>query len=1430
MDITTIDEKYTWKVLGSHFSKYGLVHHQIDSFDDYINRGIQGVIDEDPDIVVIPKKGQKHVTHFGAIYVGAPSIIEEDRVVKNILPSEARDRDLTYESPIYCDISETTYEDDVVIEEIVNLRVLIGRTPVMVKTDLCNLSKLSKEDQIKSGECEFDQGGYFIIKGNERVLVAQIRGNHNQVIVLKQKPGEKYSYIADIRSMSEETGHSVKVSAMFGIDDRTLTFSLPYIGKDIHVGIVFKALGFLKDEEIANLIGMDSDKALKYIRFIIRDSFFIKTQEQALKYIGQYSVHIIPKEKKISYATQVVETELFPHLGVSATVLEKGIFLGFLLRKLISTKLGMRAQDDRDNYASKRTESSGILCTELYRTLFKRFISTIKLQLEKKKTRLDALSIITKTNCISQGLRVAFSTGNWGVQKNAYIRTGVSQVMSRMTYGSTLSHCRRLIIPIGKEGKNSKIRQIHSSQIGMICPAECFDPNTPIRMWAGCCKLAKYIEVGDILIDDSGNPTRVRSTCYGDKRMYEIRQNDGITYTVTDNHILTLKIRRHGKVSYVKNKNKYEVKKFDKILCYYTRKYFKTELKAIEYSKTLDDDILDITIRNYLILDENIKKQLYGFKCSGVNWPRKDVDIDPYIMGKWLVGNMEDIPDAFKTVLRKYDFYSIPVDFIINDRDTRLKLLAGFIDSIGTISSREIAIGFPKPMQAIEEKMLRYISILAGSLGFLCKQSLNDDLIITGNLCDIPSVLQCDRPDNTFLQTPIQVIEKNIGPFVGWQLEGNGRFLLGDFTVVHNTPEGQTAGIVMNFALLTRITRKIPTVLLKEVVEKSKYIISANALKLSSIKSSTYVLVNGILLGMTEDPDSLVGEMRILRKARRIDKEVSITYDPVDEEVRIFCDAGRLIRPFFSIDKTTNSLVIKNTDNPEWANLVKDGQIEYLDSSEIESYVIAMVPDDLKKWHNDYCEIHPSMMLGVMASIIPFPDHCPSPRNCISEGSYISCANGWRIPIEKMTTLPKLLTYDTKDKGLTSATPTAFIDNNTRECVEIIVEDGSKLKCTPDHRLLVQKDDGTTEWVKASDTMGRYLVSSPVAYPKIISVSANDKDWTLKLYDGSSLSIDKAIPFARLLGYILTNGSSTVYLGHELDVASFAEDIELFCEKSNITKQNNTYAVNIPAKLCSMITKLPGVQLDKPTSLPEFIFIAPAVVKQAFLCGLFGGDGTVNDIQGIGFCQIEYTDSSVKYMKDIKQLLIDCMIPSDSIHIGGGKFGMILDISRSGYDNIGFAYCVNKQIRHGAIEMLHRSRQDSTDQKGIEWMKRVGIFELVKDGNQVKNVLPTVRLRVLEIKNIGKKHVYDFTVPPYSSFVAENIVVHNCYVSSMAKQALGIYALSYQRRTDTIVHVMSSLQKPLVSTRVSRFMNFSEMPSGVNAIVAILSYTGLTSC
>jgi len=133
-----------------------------------------------------------------------------------------------------------------------------------------------------------------------------------------------------------------------------------------------------------------------------------------------------------------------------------------------------------------------------------------------------------------------------------------------------------------------------------------------------------------------------------------------------------------------------------------------------------------------------------------------------------------------------------------------------------------------------------------------------------------------------------------------------------------------------------------------------------------------------------------------------IEKEVSIVHEIRDKEVRIYTDGGRICRPLFIVDEKEQKLKIKkhhiyekNQDDEyvekdyKWDYLLRDGLIELIDTEEEETCMIAMKssifrPDyDKQRESSTYthCEIHPSMILGVCASIIPFPDHNQSPRN-----------------------------------------------------------------------------------------------------------------------------------------------------------------------------------------------------------------------------------------------------------------------------------------------------------------------------------------------------------------------------------------------------------------------------------------------------------------
>jgi DNA-directed RNA polymerase II subunit RPB2 len=431
----------------------------------------------EPDIIVSIAKGKKYIFSFGQTFIPKACNIQ-DRENVDIFPRQAREKNLDYSTVVYVDITETWKEDDEVTSVRFFPKVPICRIPVMTGSSVCTLSSLTEKEKVREGECFRDPGGYFIIRGIERVLIAQVRNAYNEILTTSYKKSNdtKFIFSSRVRSMSEQTGHSVLVQAKMGSDDRNIVFSLPYISQGIPVGIVFKALGFTEESEIIDLIGLKQDKTLEYVQYILRDSYHVETKEDALCYMRNFIVYsanskdATTKEKQIKYVEQILDSEIFPHMGIDSTPLQKALFLGHMVNRLITTYTGLRNEDSKDNCGNKRFETSGILLSELFRTLFKRYIKTLHEQFSKRQD--DLIAQIQKNSVLTTGLKTSMTSSSWGVPKNTYVRTGVSQVLSRLSYQAFLSHLRRIGIYVGESDTNTKLRQIHQSQYGAICPTE----------------------------------------------------------------------------------------------------------------------------------------------------------------------------------------------------------------------------------------------------------------------------------------------------------------------------------------------------------------------------------------------------------------------------------------------------------------------------------------------------------------------------------------------------------------------------------------------------------------------------------------------------------------------------------------------------------------------------------------------------------------------------------------------------------------------------------------------------------------------------------------------------------------------------------------------------------------------------------------------
>ena len=170
-----------------------------------------------------------------------------------------------------------------------------------------------------------------------------------------------------------------------------------------------------------------------------------------------------------------------------------------MIYRLGNCALGRAYGDDRDHYGKKRLDMSGVLLTGIFRQLYRNFLKKAEMNLKEKmkgnKSGRFNLEEIFDTSIITQGMRYALATGNWGKNRiGAVLKTGVAQVLQRLTFMSSLSHLRRLNTPLEKTGKITKPRQLHNTHWGMLCPAE-----TPEGQACGLVKnlsLMAFVSVG----------------------------------------------------------------------------------------------------------------------------------------------------------------------------------------------------------------------------------------------------------------------------------------------------------------------------------------------------------------------------------------------------------------------------------------------------------------------------------------------------------------------------------------------------------------------------------------------------------------------------------------------------------------------------------------------------------------------------------------------------------------------------------------------------------------------------------------------------------------------------------------------------------------------------------------------------------------------
>ncbi len=448
-----------WAIIQDILSREGIARQHLTSFDEFLTTGLQQIINE-IDHIDIENAEYPYRIKLGRIQFKQPRMMELDGSVTHITPAEARLRNVSYVAPLMMEAS--VIEDGRTLET----RFLhIGDIPVMVKSDGCILRSFTNQKLIDHAEDPEDPGGYFIINGSERVIVGLEDLSYNKIIVDADKIGGKKVFKAKV--YSSIVGYRAKLELVLK-EDGLIVARIPGSPVDIPIITLVRALGLESDKEIASAISLNDE-----IQNELEGSFEkteIATPKDAIEYISKRIAPGMLEEFQIKRAETLLDWGLLPHLGKQPENRKEKIqFLGEAACKLLELKLGWIQPDDKDHYGNKVVKFAGQMLADLFRTAFRNLVRDMKYQLERsgQKRGINAVSAAIRPGIISDKLNNAIATGNWGRG-----RVGVTQLLDRTNYLSTLSHLRRVQSPLSRTQPNFEARDLHSTHFGRICPSE----------------------------------------------------------------------------------------------------------------------------------------------------------------------------------------------------------------------------------------------------------------------------------------------------------------------------------------------------------------------------------------------------------------------------------------------------------------------------------------------------------------------------------------------------------------------------------------------------------------------------------------------------------------------------------------------------------------------------------------------------------------------------------------------------------------------------------------------------------------------------------------------------------------------------------------------------------------------------------------------
>jgi len=436
-------------VVKKYLEEHSLVESNIISFNNFIEKRMQEIVNEIAGTIT----NEDFEITLGKIEIGKPKVIEADGSSSLITPHEAKLRNLTYAAPVTLEL--TVKKDDQVDSEVVE----IGKIPIMVRSKACNTAEMGKEQLIETYHDHLDPGGYFIIKGNERVMVMAEDLAENQPFIEDNAKGELV-----LKLFSSKGTYRIPVlisENKEGLID--VSFSK---FKDVPAVIILKALGMTKEADIAKYIVKETDSVIVNLYEFAN----IASKEDAMMYISEKTNLQGTKKEILDRVKQRIDSYLFPHIGQKKEDrIKKAVTLCKLIKQFLIAKENPKIRTDKDHYANKRVRLSGDLLATLFRVNLGILIRDIQYSLQKsaKRKKFFSIKIIAKSTFFSHRIESAIATGSWTGE-----RSGITQNMDKTNYLATISQLQRVSSMLPSNQENFAARTLHPTHYGRFCPIE----------------------------------------------------------------------------------------------------------------------------------------------------------------------------------------------------------------------------------------------------------------------------------------------------------------------------------------------------------------------------------------------------------------------------------------------------------------------------------------------------------------------------------------------------------------------------------------------------------------------------------------------------------------------------------------------------------------------------------------------------------------------------------------------------------------------------------------------------------------------------------------------------------------------------------------------------------------------------------------------